>query len=66
MQVCSRSCTKKKTDISDRDLPFFEGLPQVQPNKALEEVLTSKELQAAVLGLKSGKVPGIDGLPADL
>jgi hypothetical protein len=61
-----RSCTKKNDrDISDRDLPFFEGLPQVQPNKALEEVLTAEELQAAVLGLKSGRAPGIDGLPAD-
>ena len=56
---------KNDRDISDRDLPFFEGLPQVQPNKALEEVLTAEELQAAVLGLKSGRAPGIDGLPAD-
>ena len=55
----------KSDNFFERALPFFEGLPQVQTNNALEEELTAEELQAAVLGLKNGKAPGIDGLPAD-
>ncbi|KAJ3599519.1 hypothetical protein NHX12_033478 [Muraenolepis orangiensis] len=45
--------------------PFFEGLPQVQANKVLEEVLSMEELKEALQSLKVGKAPGIDGLPAD-
>ncbi|KAI3355854.1 hypothetical protein L3Q82_004224 [Scortum barcoo] len=46
---------------------FFTGLLQVETeaNTKLEAQLTPQELYAALMSLKSGKAPGIDGLPVD-
>ncbi|KAJ3585810.1 hypothetical protein NHX12_012219, partial [Muraenolepis orangiensis] len=38
---------------------------EVQANKVLEEVLSTEELKEALQSLRTGKAPGIDGLPAD-
>ncbi|KAJ3585260.1 hypothetical protein NHX12_013981 [Muraenolepis orangiensis] len=57
--------TSEVSSHTESEQPFFEGLPQVQANKGLEEVLSTEELKEALQSLKAGKAPGIDGLPAD-
>ncbi|KAI3359593.1 hypothetical protein L3Q82_013785 [Scortum barcoo] len=55
------------TDNPDVCSSFFTGLLQVETeaNTKLEAQLTPQELYAALMSLKSGKAPGIDGLPVD-
>ncbi|KAJ3582295.1 hypothetical protein NHX12_015612 [Muraenolepis orangiensis] len=57
--------TSEDSSHTESAQPFFEGLPQVQANKVLEEVLSTEELKEALQSLRTGKAPGIDGLPAD-
>ena len=61
-QVSIRSCTKKMPEVFLTETCLFM---RVSLRSSPTNSLRKSELQAAVLGLKSGKAPGIDCLPAD-
>lgn len=58
---------EKFQEKPQEECSFYKGLPQVSEvdNIDLEAELSAQELQDALQSLRSGKAPGMDGLPVE-
>ena len=50
----------------DIDLEALDNIPQRITKTSLDEIPTMNEMATAIAGLKDGKAPGGDGIPAEV